>query len=116
MPQVIQLTERYVNDEITEEVTRNRDKLIVLFFHTSGYAPFEEMEAKLAKIEAHDNGVVFLNVDVTAHTDLMYEYNIASNPTFIFLKNGAQVHSYEEMEEGAIIDLVKKYKEGTQKQ
>ncbi|GAA38111.2 peptide-N(4)-(N-acetyl-beta-glucosaminyl) asparagine amidase, partial [Clonorchis sinensis] len=103
-------------DEITKEVARNKDKLIVLFFHTSGYKPFEKLEEKLAKIEADDNGVVFLNVDVTAHTQLMYEYNIKSNPTFIFLKNGAQVHSYTQMDEAAIIDLVNKYKEKTQKQ
>ncbi|KAG5445690.1 peptide-N4-(N-acetyl-beta- glucosaminyl)asparagine amidase [Clonorchis sinensis] len=104
------------SDEITKEVARNKDKLIVLFFHTSGYKPFEKLEEKLAKIEADDNGVVFLNVDVTAHTQLMYEYNIKSNPTFIFLKNGAQVHSYTQMDEAAIIDLVNKYKEKTQKQ
>ncbi|KER24613.1 hypothetical protein T265_14375, partial [Opisthorchis viverrini] len=103
-------------DEITKAVANNKNKLIVLFFHTSGYAPFDELGAKLAKLEAQDNGVVFLDIDVTAHTKLMYEYNVASNPTFIFLKNGEQVHKYEDMEEATIIDLVNKHKEGTQKQ
>ncbi|XP_058804043.1 thioredoxin-2 [Phymastichus coffea] len=78
-------------------------KLVVIDFFATWCGPCKLIAPKLEELSQELTDVVFLKIDVDKLEDASQEYDISSMPTFVFIKNGAEVERFS----GANIDKVK---------
>lgn len=71
------------------------DKLVVIDFFATWCGPCKMIAPKLEEISnSMAEKVVVLKVDVDDCEEVALEYNISSMPTFVFVKNGAEVQRF----------------------
>ncbi|XP_066591169.1 thioredoxin-2-like [Prorops nasuta] len=84
------------SEDLKNELKNAGDKLVVIDFFATWCGPCKMIAPKLeelAKTKDMEN-VVFLKVDVDECEDVAAEYNIASMPTFVFIKEGKVLESF----------------------
>ncbi|XP_076016810.1 thioredoxin-like [Genypterus blacodes] len=72
------------------------DKLLVVDFTAMWCGPCKGIAPVFVKLsdKPENKNVVFLKVDVDEAEDIAAEYGIECMPTFLFCKNGAEVHRF----------------------
>ncbi|CAF3092505.1 unnamed protein product [Rotaria socialis] len=73
---------------------KNNDKLIVLDFFATWCGPCVRVKPKIEDWSNNEfkDSVVFLKCDVDQAEAVSQEYNIEAMPTFVFFKNGKEIH------------------------
>jgi len=84
---------------------KNKDKLIVVDFFATWCGPCVRIAPKIEDWSTGDykDKVVFIKVDVDKAESASQEYNVEAMPTFIFFKNGEEIHRIV----GANVDQLK---------
>ncbi|CAF0789541.1 unnamed protein product [Rotaria sordida] len=87
------------------EHEKNKNKLIVIDFFATWCGPCVRIAPKIEEWSTGDfkDNVVFLKCDVDQAEAVSQEYNIEAMPTFVFIKNGKEVHRLV----GANVDQLK---------
>uniref|UniRef100_A0A1I7XTH4 Thioredoxin domain-containing protein n=1 Tax=Heterorhabditis bacteriophora TaxID=37862 RepID=A0A1I7XTH4_HETBA len=69
----------------------NPDCLIIIDFYATWCGPCKIMGPKFSKMSNEFPNVVFIKVDVDESEDIVSRFAINVMPTFIFMRNGAQI-------------------------
>ena len=84
------MPQRVSKDNFQSEVL-SADTLVLADFYSDSCVPCKRISPLLADLEeAHDN-VYVGKVNIAYDRDLAEKYQVASTPTLIFFKNGAEV-------------------------
>lgn len=69
--------------------------MVVVDFYATWCGPCKVIAPKLEELQnTYQGKIVVLKVDVDENEELTSRFNIQSMPTFVFIKNGAQVDSF----------------------
>lgn len=90
-------------DDLNTKLTEAGTKLVVIDFYATWCGPCKMIAPKIEELASEFSDVVFLKVDVDESEDIAMKYNIASMPTFIFIKSSETVHQFS----GANYDKLK---------
>jgi len=99
------------SDDMKAKLAEAGDKLVVVDFFATWCGPCKMIAPQLEEHSKEKTDIVFLKVDVDDNEDIAAEYDIASMPTFVFIKNGAVLGSFS----GASLDKLKSSIEKYQK-
>jgi len=73
------------------KISEAKDKLVVIDFTATWCPPCRFIAPIFAELSKTFTNVVFLKVDVDEQKDVAKQYNVEAMPTFIFVKDGAEV-------------------------
>ncbi|CAF0742153.1 unnamed protein product [Rotaria sp. Silwood1] len=93
------------SEELKKEINdeKNKDKLIVIDFFATWCGPCVRIAPKIEDWSTGDfKDVLFLKCDVDQVEELSTEYKVEAMPTFVFIKNGEEIHRIV----GASIDQI----------
>ncbi|KAK6048281.1 putative thioredoxin [Cooperia oncophora] len=82
-------------DEFDQLLSENADALIVIDFYATWCGPCKIMGPKFTKMSTEHPSVVFVKIDVDETEDVVSRFDIKVMPTFIFMRNGAQIDIVE---------------------
>ncbi len=68
---------------------------VVIDFFATWCGPCKRIAPAFEELAKKFSTVTFLKVDVDESEDIASKYNVESLPTFVFLKNGVEVHRIE---------------------
>jgi len=85
-------------------------KLVVVDFTATWCGPCKFIAPKLAQIADENPDIVVLKVDVDDQSELTERYEISAMPTFIFIKNKAELERFSGASEQKLRDIVAKHK------
>jgi len=97
-------------DELNKIIGESGSTLIVIDFHATWCGPCKVIGPKFVQLaEAKGDKLVALKVDVDDADDIAAKYNIQAMPTFIFIKNGAQVDEMKGANEGQLTQKIEQH-------
>eukprot|EP01068_Selenidium_serpulae_P004546 Selendium_serpulae@DN3624_c0_g1_i2.p2 len=79
------------------------EKLVVVQYSAAWCAPCRGIRPQVKELSDNAEKVEFYLVDIDEHTSLTEDSNVEKVPTFVFLRNGKEVHRVE----GAKVSLLK---------
>ncbi|PIO62762.1 thioredoxin, partial [Teladorsagia circumcincta] len=78
-------------EEFDQLLNDSADSLIVIDFYATWCGPCKIMGPKFTKMSSEYPTVVFVKIDVDETEDVVSRFDIKVMPTFIFMRNGAQI-------------------------
>ncbi|CAI4224357.1 unnamed protein product [Auanema sp. JU1783] len=90
-------------DAFDDILSKNKGKLIVVDFYATWCGPCKQMAPKFARLSEEHTDVLFLKIDVDECEDIVSKYDIKVMPTFVFVRDGAQI----DIVEGSVEDQLK---------
>ncbi|VDL85183.1 unnamed protein product [Nippostrongylus brasiliensis] len=81
----------HFQDEFDAILKENANSLIVIDFYATWCGPCKIMGPKFVKMSSEFTSVVFIKIDVDESEDIVSRFDIKVMPTFIFMRNGAQI-------------------------
>lgn len=85
----------YFQNDLKEQFAQAGGKLVVIDFYADWCGPCKMIAPKLEEISGSmSEKVVVLKVNVDDCEEVAQTYNISSMPTFVFVKNGAEVQRF----------------------
>jgi len=97
-------------DEFNATINKGDGKLVVVDFTATWCPPCQMIKPKFQELSEKETDVVFVAVDVDENDGTAAECGISCMPTFIFFKNGKQVHKIEGADLNSIIAGVTAHK------
>lgn len=98
-----------LQDDLKAQFAAAGGKLVVIDFYADWCGPCKMIAPVLEEISGSQaEKVVVVKVNVDDHEELSQEYNISSMPTFVFVKNGAEVDRFSGANEGNLRALITK--------
>ncbi|XP_023177447.2 thioredoxin-2 [Drosophila hydei] len=98
-----------VNDFKTQ-LTNAGDKLVVVDFFATWCGPCKMIAPKLEELsQQFSEKIVVIKVDVDECEDIAMEYNIASMPTFLFIKNSVKVDEFAGANASRLAQTIEKH-------
>ena len=93
------------------ELIASKNLTVVDFFAT-WCGPCKQIAPFINKVNEDKDycNVTFLKVDVDKAEDITQEYSVSSMPTFIFLKDGKEVHRFSGASKDKLLATVEKFK------
>lgn len=79
--------------ESREEIPTNG--CVVIDFYATWCGPCKVIAPKFEELAKLYPNITFLKVDVDESGELVDQYNIHAMPTFVFLRDGVQIHKIE---------------------
>ncbi|XP_065173155.1 thioredoxin-2 isoform X2 [Atheta coriaria] len=73
-------------EDFDDKLASAGDKLVVVDFFATWCGPCKMIAPKLEEMATTNPNIIVLKVDVDECEDLAQDYNIASMPTFLFIK------------------------------
>lgn len=68
------------------------DKPVIADFYSDSCVPCKRMSPVLAEIEEENDSIKAVKININFDSALAEKYAVVSAPTFIFFKNGEEVH------------------------
>jgi len=93
---------------ITEISEIPQQGAVVMDFFATWCGPCKRIAPAFEELSKKFSNVTFLKVDVDDSEDIASKYGIQSLPTFVFLKNGVEVHRIEGADLRAVIAQLEK--------
>ncbi|KAK5975729.1 Thioredoxin-1, partial [Trichostrongylus colubriformis] len=81
--------------EFDELLSESAGKLIVIDFYATWCGPCKIMGPKFTKMAGEFPSVVFVKIDVDESEDIVSRFEVRVMPTFIFMRDGAQIDIVE---------------------
>ncbi len=82
--------------QITEEVLKNNDKLVIIEFSADWSVPCKEQLDVLVGVEKkYYPDVEIYKVDIEGNKGISVRYNVNTTPTIIFFKDGEEIERSE---------------------
>ncbi|WKX93117.1 hypothetical protein Q1695_010838 [Nippostrongylus brasiliensis] len=97
-------------DEFDAILKENANSLIVIDFYATWCGPCKIMGPKFVKMSSEFTSVVFIKIDVDESEDIVSRFDIKVMPTFIFMRNGAQIDIVEGSLEDSLRSKIEQHK------
>ena len=88
---VTDMAARINTDNFDAEVLAS-DKPVIADFYSDSCVPCKRMSPVLAEIEEENDSIKAVKININFDSALAEKYAVVSAPTFIFFKNGEEVH------------------------
>lgn len=88
---VTDMAARINADNFDAEVLAS-DKPVIADFYSDSCVPCKRMSPVLAEIEEENDSIKAVKININFDSALAEKYAVVSAPTFIFFKNGVEVH------------------------
>lgn len=98
-------------EEFNQNISKaKKDQLIVIDFTASWCPPCKAIAPKYLEFSLQYTDVLFLKIDVDEVGEIAEQYNITSMPTFKFLKNENEIHSFSGADVNELKSQIEKLK------